>query len=193
MTQAIKKLYTVEEYFALEEQVEEKHEYYHGEIIPMAGGSINHDRITGNIYSALNNAFFDRECEAFTSDMKLQIKVGDDYTYPDAMALCGKAQLVPPRKDVISNPTVIVEVLSKSTQKEDRTTKFDRYKEISSFQTYVVIAQKQVLIECYTRQPDNSRQKEIYNDLAQSLKLPVVNVEIPLSRIYNKVDFSLAE
>lgn len=191
MTQLMKKLYSVEEYFALEKESETKNEYLNGEIIPMAGASINHLRINGNIYFQLRLNFVGRKnCEAFSNDLKIQVKVGTNYTYPDIVALCGEPQRLPGHNDIITNPTVIVEILSKSTQTYDKTDKFESYKSVTSLQEYVLVSQNEMKVVCYRKQPDNSWDEETLTDPQTKLKLDSVNAEIPLSDIYVMVDFS---
>jgi Uma2 family endonuclease len=190
MTQTVKKLYTPEEYFALEETADYKSEYYYGEIIPMTGGSINHNRLVRNFVTALDNAFADSDCEVFPSDLRLQVKAGKHYLYPDIMALCGELKFLAKRNDTILNPSVIVEILSKSTRAADQSTKFDDYKEIQSLQNYVLIDQYRVSLECRIKQADGTWQTQTYNDLTQSLKLPAVNADVLLSRLYHKVIFT---
>jgi Uma2 family endonuclease len=191
MTQAAKILYTVEEYFAQEEKAEYKSEYYHGEIIPMPGVKLNHDRIAGNTYRFLGNVFEEenRNCEAYTSDVKVKVVEGKDYTYPDLMALCGELKLYQRRKDTITNPQVIFEVLSKSTRNYDRAGKFERYKAIETLQNYVLIDQYKVYAECHVKQADATWQKYSYTKMEETLKLPAISVEIPLSRIYYRISF----
>lgn len=115
MFQPEQKYYTPEEYLALEEDAEYKSEYYQGEIFAMSGGSPNHNRIAGNLYIALREALEGKSCEAFFSDMRLQVKKNGLYTYPDVMVVCGGLEFVKGRTDTITNPVVIIEVLSEST------------------------------------------------------------------------------
>jgi Uma2 family endonuclease len=190
MSQTVKTLYSLAEYFELEDKANFKSEYYHGEIIPMAGGTFNHDYISGNVYIALRSVLDDRkDCYVYKSDVKLKVEEGKDYTYPDAMALCGEPELVDGRKDIIANPTVIFEVLSESTQNEDFTTKFERYKAIQSLQNYILIDQYKVYVECHVKKATGIWKANAYHSLDQTLKIPAINIKIPLSRVYKKVTF----
>jgi Uma2 family endonuclease len=191
MTQLMKQIYTVEEYFTLEKESETKNEYHNGEIIPMAGASINHLRINGNLYFQLRLNFVGRKnCEAFSNDLKIQVKVGTKYTYPDLVALCGEPQRLPGHNDIITNPTVIIEILSKSTQSYDKTAKFESYKSVVTLQEYVLVSQDEMNIICYRKQPDNSWQDETLTDPQAKLKLGSVNAEVTLSDIYTMVNFA---
>lgn len=108
-----KTYYTPKEYLALEEEAEYRSEYYQGEIFAMSGGSANHNRIAGNVYTAMISAFGGGPCGAFITDMRLLVKKNGLYTYPDVMAVCGGLEFAEGRDDTLTNPAVIVEVLSK--------------------------------------------------------------------------------
>ena len=111
--------YTPEEYLELEEAAEYKSEYIDGEIIPMAGGTTNHNRLAGNFYAALNFAFKKQDYEVFMGDVRLWIPDKHIYTYPDVMVIAGKPEYYNNRTDTVTNPLVIAEILSKSTQNRD--------------------------------------------------------------------------
>jgi Uma2 family endonuclease len=186
-----KRLYTVEEYFALEDQAEQKHEYYYGEIIPMAGATFNHIRLVQNITGEFLVQFKRKNCEVFSMDLKVQVKIGKDYTYPDVVALCGKIEPMPGRKDAITNPSVIMEVLSKSTQGYDKTKKFERYKSVETMQEYILVRQNKMEIICYRKQADNTWKSETLKKPEDVLQLDSVNAKMSLVDVYDKVDFSL--
>ena len=190
MTQPAKKYYTAEEYLALEETAEYKSEYYQGEIFAMAGGSVNHNRIARNVLTALTQAFEGKPCEAFGSDMKVMIKKNVDYTYPDVAVVCGKIEFDGNRTDTITNPVVIVEMLSPSTRSYDRKEKFRRYRKIKTLQDYVLIDQDSVLIEYYHKLALNEWRLKTYEDLDGVVELKAVEVSLIIERIYNRVNFS---
>jgi Uncharacterized protein conserved in cyanobacteria len=143
--------YTPEEYLALEEVAEFKSEYWDGEIVPMAGGSINHNRIVGNVYTYLKFHLRGKNQEPFLSDLRLWIPRYRQYTYPDILVIQGNPALYNNRIDTITNPLLIVEVLSKSTQKYDHTDKFRFYRSIPEFREYVLINQYEFQIEQYIK------------------------------------------
>ena len=194
MAVALRRLYTREDYLALEEASAEKHEYYDGNIYPMAGGSVNHARIGGNVLLHLNTVLRGKPaetepCEAFSSDLKLLVRAHNLYTYPDGMVVCGQLQLAPGRNDVITNPTVIVEVLSPSTQLYDRTQKFEFYKAIPTFQAYLLIHQDRVQVDYYHKTASGEWLLTELHERAAVVTLPTTNLEIPLRAIYERVDW----
>jgi len=189
MFQKQQDFYTVEEYFALEKLADYKSEYYQGEIFAMAGGSANHNRIARNVCVALSNALGSRPCEVFISDMRLLVEPKGLYTYPDVMVVCGQLEFVEGRTDTITNPTVIVEVLSASTEAYDRGKKFEFYRTIETFEEYVLIDQERVQLEYFHRLDDKQWMLMALNDLTETVTLQSIEVEIPLDIIYRHVDW----
>lgn len=120
--------YTPEEYLAIEEFSEYKSEYINGQIIPMAGGTINHNKLAGNLYAALNFAFRQQDYQVFIGDVRLWVPEKQIFTYPDVMIIAGEPEYVNNRTDTIANPVVIIEVLAKSTQAYDRGKKLNAYR-----------------------------------------------------------------
>jgi Uma2 family endonuclease len=137
----LSKQYSPEEYLELEVQSDIRHEFRDGEIIEMPGGLPNHNRITLNIASALHFAFKGKSYEVFVTDQRLWIPERQIYTYPDVIVMQGELAFQEGRKDTITNPLLIVEVLSKSTQTYDRGDKFAAYRTIPSFQEYLLVDQ----------------------------------------------------
>lgn len=181
--------YTAEEYLALEEKADGKSEYYHGEIFAMAGASYNHNLIAGNTHTALNQFLESKPCVVFTSDMRLLVKQNGLYTYPDVMVICGQPEFLEGRNDTVTNPIVIVEVLSKSTRDYDRGFKFESYRMIETLQDYVLVDQARIHVECFHKLEDG-RWVLIETNLPEAtLTLPAINFTIPISRIYHKVEW----
>ena len=143
--------FTPAEYLAMEQAADYKSEYYGGEIFAMSGGTADHSIIGGNFIIALGRRLEAKPCRVFTSDMRLLVKSGGLYTYPDAMVVCGKIQFVERRKDTLTNPLLIVEVLSESTRDYDRGAKFNFYKQIPSLQEYVLVESENARVEVYRR------------------------------------------
>lgn len=186
------KYYSPEEYLILEEKAETKHEYYNGEIIEMAGATINHNRISGNIYAHLNFFLTDKAREVFMSDVKLYIPEYNIYTYPDVMIVDDKPMYQEKSKTAIVNPLIIIEVLSLSTQDYDRGQKFKYYRSLQCLQEYILIDQYECFIEQFSK---NEQQKWVltdYDKLEEKLLLESIGWEIPLTDIYQRVDFSLS-
>lgn len=181
--------YTPEEYLVLEEKADHKSEYFNGEVFAMAGGSYNHNVIAGNINAALNQFAESKPCIAFTSNMRVLVKTNGLYTYPDAMLVCGQVEFAEGRNDTLTNPLIIVEVLSKSTRDYDRGFKFESYRLIETLQDYLLIDQERVHVE-YFHKLEDGRWVLIETNLPEAeLTLQAINFTLPISRIYHKVDW----
>lgn len=184
------KLYTPDEYLALEETAVEKHEYHHGELREMSGGTLSHTRISTNIVSQLGALLRGTKCEPLNSDIKLWIDAHDLFTYPDAMIVCGKVEFGKGRKDLIINPSVLFEVLSQSTADYDRGDKFKMYRTIETLQEYVLIDQRKVHIELYRRIEDKKWLLTETADLGAAVRLESAGIELSVATLYERVDFS---
>lgn len=182
-------LYTLEEYLALEEEAESKSEYYQGEIFAMASGSVNHNQIMSNVNAVLNFALETKTCRVFSSDMRLLVKASGLYTYPDVMVACDPLEFTPGRTDTITNPLVLIEVLSKSTREYDRGKKFEFYQTIETFQDYLLIDQERVRLEYFHKLKDGRWILTIFNNPDVKLTIDSIGVELPITRIYHKVDW----
>jgi Uma2 family endonuclease len=180
---------TPEEYLALEEKADFKSEYYQGEIFAMVGGSYNHNVITGNINAVFNQFAASNPCVAFTSDMRLLVKPNGLYTYPDAMLVCGSVEFAPDRNDTLTNPLIIVEVLSPSTRDYGRGFKFELYRAIESLQEYLLIDQARIHVEYFHKLRHGQWVLIDYNLPETTLTLQSINLDLPISRIYQKVDW----
>jgi len=191
MIQATKiQYYSPEEYLALEELADEKSEYIDGQILPMAGGSSNHNRIAGNFYASLNFAFKIQNYEVFTSDLRLWIPEKRIYTYPDIMIVAGQPEYFNDRKDIITNPQVIIEVLSKSTQAYDRSDKFYDYRTIPTFAEYLLIDQNKVYLEHFVRTGAKRWSLRECDRSDEAIALSSLNFSISLADIYHKVELT---
>ncbi len=191
--QTQQRYYTPEEYLALEEVAEFRSEYRDGEIVPMTGGSINHNQIAGNIYALLKFALRGTDFNPYIGDLRVWIPQYREYTYPDVFLIKGEPVFESSRTDTVLNPSVIVEVLSKSTKDHDRTDKFRYYRSIPEFREYVLINQYEPTIEHYTKTEFDSWLFKAYESNAEKFILNLVNVEITLADIYEKVNFSLGD
>src|SRR5689334_8159500 len=146
MSQPAKVFYTPEEYLRMEENSLEKHEYYHGEIFLMAGGYPRHNLIVANTLTELNLKLAEKDCTVYSSDMKIWARSNGFFTYADASVVCGEVELVPEYTDILANPVMIVEVLSPSTEKYDRSQKFELYRALESLQSYLLVDQSRVFV-----------------------------------------------
>ncbi len=183
--------YTVEEYLRLEEDSSEKHEYRDGEIVAMAGGSPDHSLILANIIRSLGNRLIDKPCHIYDSNLRIKDTRKVLFYYPDATIVCGPRlfEATDTKRSTVINPRAIVEVLSPSTEGYDRGLKFSRYREIESFEEYVLIAQEGPSIETFLRQPDSTWSLAAYNGRDAIAKIRCLGVELPLTEVYAGVEF----
>lgn len=189
MLRPLKKNFTPAEYLAMEQVAEYKSEYYGGQIYALAGGSADHSLIAGNCIHILNEQLEAEPCRVFTSDMRLLVQPSGLYTYPDAMVICGKIKFVERRNDTVTNPSLIIEVLSESTREYDRSTKFDFYKQMSSVSEVVLVESEYARVECYRRGQGDQWTIETYDTLEAIARLESLACDFPLRRIYHKVSW----
>ena len=185
---ATKIRFTPQEYLALERKSETRNEYYNGEIFAMAGASREHNLTVANLLRDIGNQLEDRPCESYPSDMRVFIEATGLYTYPDVSVVCGEPRFQDREVDTLLNPTVIVEVLSPTTEAYDRGDKFRHYRRIDSLREFVLISQDRMMVERYTRQGKDWVLSEM-TDPDQVLKLESIGCQIPLDRIYAKIKF----
>ena len=177
-------------YLALEQKSEVKHEYFAGEMFAMAGGTLNHSLIASNFNSHLRSLLSGRGCLVFTSDLRVKIVATGLFTYPDVSVVCGPPDLLHQPSDTLVNPTLIVEVLSESTEAYDRGTKFDHYRQIPSLTTYLLVNQDRARIEQFIRHTDFEWRNRVANGLDAVMELPALGVSISPSEIFSDVKFA---
>ena len=136
-----------EEYLERERKAETKSEYGNGEIVAMAGASFVHAQIISNLTFQIRSGLRDQQCSVLSTDLRLAVRAANLYTYPDMMVICGQPALADDRRDIVSNPVILIEVLSKLTQDYDRGEKFASYRTIPSLMDYLTVAQDKVQIE----------------------------------------------
>lgn len=178
---------TAEEYLAFERQAEGRHEFLNGEIFAMGGASRKHGLVTLNIAGLLHSQLRGRPCEAFAADMRVRVAATGLYTYPDVVVVCGAPQFDDGDLDTLLNPTLIVEVLSKSSADYDRGTKFAHYRTLPSLAEYVLFAQDRIHAEHYTRQAEDRWLLTETSDPGAVLELAAVGCLLPLAEVYEKV------
>lgn len=183
MSAAIKTKLSPQEYLAQERLSDTKHEYMNGEIFAMSGGSFAHNLICMNIGASLHNQVKQRSCHVLPSDQRVQLQ--DGYVYPDVTVVCGKPEFTD--DDNLSNPNVIIEVLSPSTANYDGSGKFARYRQTPSIQEYLLIAQDKPHVMHYVRQDDSHWLLAEYFVQQAQFELPSIQCELVLSDIYAKV------
>lgn len=185
--------YSPEEYLELEIPSVDRHEYIDGEIRLMPGGMPNHNRIIGNFFAALNFAFKGKPYEAFVTDQRLWIPRKRIYTYPDILIVKGELELQEGRKDTLINPSVVIEVLSKSTQNYDKGNKFTAYRSIPTFQEYILVDQYTQHIEHYVKTEQRKWTFQEYDEADSLLTFASLPFEILIADLYDKVNFESAE
>lgn len=177
--------YSIAEYFAIEQETGEKHEYYFGEIFAMAGGAPLHGLLSVNASASLREALKSKSgCRTYSSDVKIAMSK-QRYSYPDAFVVCGKTEVSEDLSQAVTNPKLIVEVLPSSTATYDRGGKFQAYQKISSFQEYVLISQENILVEVFFREPQSDFWLyRSYTSPEDVIHLKSIDVEIGLTDLY---------
>ncbi len=180
--------YTPEQYLTLERKAEFKSEYVNGMIIALAGASRSHSLIAFNLAGVLRAQLVGRACEAYVSDMRVRVAATGLYTYPDVVVACGDIRFEDERTDTLLNPTVIVEVLSPSTEAYDRGEKFAHYRRLESLQEYVLVSQDKIRVESFVRQGAQWLLSEV-SGLDETVRLESIVCNLTLRDIYDKVRF----
>jgi len=183
------KLYTAEEYLTLEVGSEIRNEYNNGKILPMAGGTPNHNEMMGNLVFILKASLKRQPYSVFVADQRLAIPDRNLYTYPDVMVVPPPVELQPGRKDTVINPILIVEVLSDSTKAYDRDEKFAAYRTIPTFQEYVLIDQARHHVEHYVKQNAHQWLFTEYDGPDAIVPLATISVQVALVDLYESVEF----
>ncbi len=184
---------TPEEYLAIERESEERHEYFDGGMYLMSGASLEHVLINNNVSAELHAQLKNTDCRAFSSDLRVFIPRTGFYAYPDTIIVCGDVRLVEDDHfDTLLNPTLIVEVLSSSTERYDRGDKFAHYRTIESLAGYVLISQVQPRIECFTKVAGNEWIYNIADAMEATIELTSIKGRLALADVFANVDFERA-
>lgn len=181
---------SVEEYLAFDRASETKHEYYDGEILAMAGASFAHNLIVGNTYTSLRGQLRGGNCRVILSDLRLFVQGTGLFAYPDLTVVCGQPRFGLGSPDILLNPTLIVEVLSSSTESHDRGKKFQQYRTIESLRGYLLIAQDTPRIEHFARQTSDLWLFSEAVGMEATLHLPSIDCELTLADIYQEVELA---
>ena len=189
MSQRVLTYVNPDEYLRLERQAEYKSEYLNGEIFAMSGASRQHNLITVNIGAELNRQLKGKPSEAYVSDMRVKVRSNGLYTYPDVIVVCREPQFEDKEVDTLLNPTLLVEVLSQSTERYDRIAKTSYYRTIDSLQEHLLVAQHEVRVEQYLRQPNGQWSQTQYTSPDSVVQLPSIDCSLRLSDIYDKIVF----
>ena len=191
MTAKLKKKSVLEEhYLELERAAPEKHEYFNGEIFDMAGMSEEHANIASNINASLHFQLKKRPCKSYQSDLRVYIPKTGLYTYPDVSVVCEKPELLPDAYlDTLTNPVLIIEVLSPSTADYDKGAKFDHYRTIETLQEYIPVRQDKKRVARYTKRNDGSWVLNDFIGEEAEIILTSIDCRLTTEDIYEKVDF----
>jgi len=182
--------YTLEEYLELDRNSDERYEYFDGEVVAMSGGRIAHSLIAGNINRALGNKLENRPCQVLTSDARIKVPAALPYRFADVVAVCGEPVIDEiGEMELLVNPLLIVEVLSKTTEAYDRGEKFSAYQSIESFREYLLVAQDRPHITRYVRQAPGAWLRTEAEGLEARLTLTSLDCELTLGEIYRQVTF----
>ena len=186
-TPAKKRIYTPEEYLAREDKASFKSEYIDGQIVAMAGGSLKHSQICFNLIRKIGDAIVHKDCIGLESNVKVEILRDKQYFYPDAMVVCGKVEFARKRKDMITNPMLIVEVLSPATEAFDRNKKFAAYRTLPSLREYVLIYQEEPQIEAFFKENEKTWRYTVARGLDDTIRLFSLECDLALRDMYQKV------
>lgn len=179
-----KKKITIEEYLQFENDSVEKHEFYNGEVFSMAGASPRHNKIFSNLFGKLAHRLTGKPCQPYGSDMRIHIPENTLFTYPDISIICG--DIVPSEKDksTVIQPVVLIEILSPSTKDYDRGGKFKFYRDIPTLKEYILIDSESINMESFRINTALHWELEETRDLSEILRIPSVDIAIPLTEIY---------
>jgi Uma2 family endonuclease len=175
-----------EEYLARERLAETRSEYLGGSIVARPASNRNHNHVAGDILGELHQQLRDTTCDVFLVNMRVKIAATSDYTYPDVVVACGNLQFEDAEEDSLLTPTVIIEVLSPSTERNDRGLKFASYRQLPTLMEYLLVAQDQPSVEHFVRQGDQWL-LTITTDLDATVHLVSIGCELRLSEIYRQV------
>ena len=180
--------YTVEEYFALEDASEQRHEYFEGEVYAMSGATSRHNLIAQNCAFALRQGVRGKGCKVFLEGVQLAVQTNHYYTYPDVMVTCQPDDIEAER--TMHHPVLIIEILSPSTADHDRSWKFNQYKQLPSLQHYLLVSQHTCLVEWFRREPSGVWSFTPLGELTDTLELPELTVTLRVQDIYDEISIT---
>lgn len=184
---------TPEQYLEIERRADHKSEYLSGEIFALAGVSEAHALVMGNIFSELHQQLKARPCKVYQSEMRVKVDATGLYTYPDVVVVCGEARFDDSRTDTLLNPTVLIEVLSKSTEGYDRGEKFLHYRRLGSVTDYLMVSQHTLRIEHFVRQQEDQWLLSEASGPEAIVEISSIGCRLALAEVYDKVDFSTGD
>ena len=176
---------TEQEYLEAERKAFEKHEYFKGEIFAMSGALLPHNHLFSNLFGELASKLKGKDCKPFGSDLRIHIPPNSLYTYPDISIICGNVETTDEQFDTATNPSVIIEILSKSTMDYDKGSKFTLYRDIKTLKEYILVDSTSISVEKFIRNGDNSWQLTEYKLLTDTFSISTVDIDLTLIDIYD--------
>jgi Uma2 family endonuclease len=189
MSTEAKTFLTPEQYLEIERKAEYKSEYFEGEMFAMAGAREAHNLIVGNLIGQIHAQLRSGPCRVYPSDMRVRVSATGLYTYPDIVVACEAPRFLDGERDTLLNPTLIVEVLSPSTEAYDRGRKFGHYRSIESLAEYLMVSSERIGAELFTRQTDGGWLLTASGDLKDTINLSATGCRLALADLYAKVEF----
>ena len=180
-----------QDYLNAERSALNKHEYFRGEIFAMSGASLPHNKIFSNLFIDTGVKLKGKKCQPFGGDLRIHIPKNTLYTYPDLSIVCGDPKTTDDSFDTVTNPTVIFEILSKSTRNYDKGEKFTLYRDIESLKEYILIDSEKIMVEKFTKNSDNSWTLTEFTAINDRFEMKSIDVTLMLSDIYDGVHFKI--
>jgi len=177
-----------EEYLNIERRATYRSEYLNGEMFAMAGATRQHNRISSNVVSEINQHIKSRDCNVYSSDLRVHVPSTGYFTYPDIVITCGKEEFTDAYNDVLVNPLVIMEILSDSTASIDRGKKFEQYRELASCVEYLLIEQRTPHIEQYILHDSQEWRYRDIRGIDEQVTIQAIDCTLSLRDIYHKVE-----
>jgi Uma2 family endonuclease len=177
------------EYLAIERAAPSRSEFFGGEMFAMAGGSPMHSLISANLIGELRTRLKGRPCRPFTSDLRLKVEATGLFTYPDVSVICGPMQFAAGTDDTVINPTLVIEVLSDSTEAYDRGEKFQHYRQMPSLMEYVLVSQRLPRMEQFLRRPNEEWAMRTTEGKDASISIPSLEITLELNEVFDGVEF----
>ncbi|MEM8599358.1 MAG: Uma2 family endonuclease [Bacteroidota bacterium] len=181
--------FTAADYFAWEVEQVERHEYVRGEVFAMSGGTARHALLGARVISALTNALRGKGCDIYSSDLRVEVDAGAHYVYPDATVVCGPPQFATDAETTLTNPTLVVEVLSDSTEAYDRGGKFRAYRSIESLRAYVLVEQSSAAVEVFQRSDDGTWALTDATPERPLLSIDTLGITLDVNALYDGIAF----
>ncbi len=182
------KKYSPEEYLAYDDRSERRNEFDSGLVISMAGGSLNHAAIISNVVRAIGNRL-GKHCSIYSTDLRVCVEPSERFYYPDVFVVCGRPSLFDKRNDTVTNPILIVEVLSKKTEARDRGEKMLAYRGLESLREYVLISQSNPIVEQFVRKKEGTWLHQATIGMKSKLRFDSIEVELGLDEIFQRIEF----